>query len=54
LSQLVAQVPVVASGANFTSWQVDVDLPNNAQFWWRCCASDGTSTGAWCRPQRSS
>ena len=47
LSNIVANVPVVASGSDVTSWQVDVGLPNNAQYWWRCCASDGTSTGPW-------
>ncbi len=47
LSNLVAQVPVVASGPVVTSWQVDTDLPNNAQYWWRCQASDGTNTGPW-------
>ena len=47
LSNLVAQVPLVASGAAVSSWQVDTDLPNNAQYWWRCQASDGTNTGPW-------
>ncbi len=47
LSNLAAQVPLVASGAQVTSWQVDTDLPNNAQYWWRCQASDGTNTGPW-------
>ena len=47
LSTLVAQVPVVAAGTAVSSWQVDTDLPNNAQYWWRCQASDGTNSGAW-------
>ena len=47
LSNIVSQVPIVASGATTTPWQVDVDLPNNSQFWWRCRASDGTNTGPW-------
>jgi hypothetical protein len=47
LSNLVAQVPVVASGATVTAWPVDQDLVNNAQYWWRCCANDGTNTGPW-------
>ncbi|MDW8309708.1 MAG: hypothetical protein RMK20_10075, partial [Verrucomicrobiales bacterium] len=47
LSQVVAQVPAIASGPATTSWQVDTDLPNNAQFWWRCRASDGTNIGPW-------
>jgi hypothetical protein len=47
LSNLVAQVPSVASGADLTAWQVDVNLPNNAQYWWRCRATDGTNSGPW-------
>ncbi len=47
LSNLVSQVPAVASGAGVTTWPVDVDLPNNAQYWWRCRASDGANTGPW-------
>jgi hypothetical protein len=44
---LVAQVPAVASGVTTTSWQVDVDLPDHAPYWWRARASDGTNTGPW-------
>ncbi|MCC6356174.1 MAG: hypothetical protein IT577_19995, partial [Verrucomicrobiae bacterium] len=40
LTTLVAQVPVVAQGAQITSWQVDVDLPFEAQYWWRARATD--------------
>ncbi len=47
LSNLVAQVPLVAASSVVSSWQVDTDLPNNAQYWWRCQASDGTNTGPW-------
>ena len=47
LGSLVAQVPAVAAGLDATAWQVDVDLPNNSQFWWRCQASDGTNSGPW-------
>jgi hypothetical protein len=47
LSNLVSQVPGVASGDSVTAWPVDVDLPNNTQCWWRCQASDGTNTGSW-------
>ena len=47
LSNLVSQVPGVASGDSVTAWPVDVDLPNNTQCWWRCQASDGTNTGPW-------
>ncbi len=47
LSQVVAQVPAIASGPLTTSWQVDTDLPNNTQFWWRSRATDGTNTGPW-------
>jgi len=47
LSNIVAQVPVVASGWTTTTWQVDIDLPNNHQYWWRCQATDGTNVGPW-------
>jgi hypothetical protein len=47
LADLVAQVPAVASGITTTSWQVDVDLPDHAPYWWRARASDGTNTGPW-------
>lgn len=47
LSNFVAQVPAVSAGATSTAWQVDVDLPNNAQYWWRCRVSDGSNVGPW-------
>jgi hypothetical protein len=47
LTQMVAQVPAVASGVTTTAWQVDVDLPDHAPYWWRARASDGTNTGPW-------
>jgi hypothetical protein len=47
LTQPVAQIPAVASGVSTTSWQVDVDLPDHAPYWWRARASDGTNTGPW-------
>ena len=47
LSNLVGQVPAVASGPVTTAWTVDTDLPNNAQYWWRCQATDGTNIGPW-------
>jgi len=47
LTQLMAQVPAVASGVATTAWQVDVDLPDNAGYWWRARASDGLHTGPW-------
>jgi hypothetical protein len=48
LSNIVAQVPIVASGADRTSWQVDVTLNNNAQYWWRCRGTEnGTNVGTW-------
>lgn len=50
LTTLMAQVPAVASGLVTTAWTVDTDLPNNAQFWWRCRATDGTNLGPWMTP----
>ena len=50
LTTLVAQVPAVASGATSTAWQVDINLANNTQYWWRANASDGTATGEWSAP----
>jgi len=50
LTHLMSQNVAVASGAGTTAWQVDVNLPNNAQYWWRACANDGTYTGAWSAP----
>lgn len=47
LTQLVAQVPAVASGTGTTSWKVDVNLPDNHFYWWRCRADDGDDTGPW-------
>ena len=47
LTTPVAQVPAVASGPTTTAWTVDIDLPNNAQYWWRCRATDGTNLGPW-------
>ena len=47
LANLVASVPGVAQGLNRSSWTVDVDLPDNAQFWWRCRASDGVNASDW-------
>jgi hypothetical protein len=40
LTNLVAQVPVVAEGTSYTSWQVDVNLPFEARYWWRARATD--------------
>jgi len=47
LSNMVAVVPVLASGTDTTSWQIDPPLANDAQYWWRCQASDGVNTGSW-------
>ncbi|MGB6223448.1 hypothetical protein, partial [Haloferula sp.] len=47
LTQLVAQVPSVASGSATTSWKVDVNLPDNAFYWWRCRADDGDDLSPW-------
>ena len=47
LSNLVAVVPVLASGTGTTAWQVDPPLENDAQYWWRCRANDGAANGPW-------
>ncbi|MCL4178670.1 MAG: fibronectin type III domain-containing protein, partial [Verrucomicrobia bacterium] len=47
LSMLAAQNPGVASGPGNTSWQVDVNLQNNHQYWWRSRAVEGEHTGPW-------
>ena len=47
LSNLVASVPAVAQGVNTTTWTVDTDLPDNAQYWWRCRAADAGGPGPW-------
>jgi fibronectin type 3 domain-containing protein len=47
LSNLLAQVPAVASGIDRSTWQVDVNLANSQQYWWRCRASDASNTGPW-------
>ncbi len=47
LQTLVAQVPSVAAGESVTVWQVDTTLADNAQYWWRCQASDGANVGPW-------
>jgi hypothetical protein len=47
ITQRVAHIPSVASGVTSTSWQVDVDLPDHAPYWWRARASDGINTGQW-------
>ena len=47
LSNLVSQVPVVAAGAETTSWELNADLANHMQYWWRCRASDAATNGPW-------
>ncbi|MBU0679123.1 MAG: immune inhibitor A, partial [Verrucomicrobia bacterium] len=47
LSNLVAQVPSIAGGLTSTAWQVDTDLTDNSQYWWRCRASDASNSGPW-------
>ncbi|HUM29159.1 MAG TPA: immune inhibitor A [Thermoanaerobaculia bacterium] len=47
LTTLVAQVPAVAEGSGITGWTLDVNLADNAQYWWRCRANDGTLDGPW-------
>ncbi|MCC5833411.1 MAG: hypothetical protein JJU20_01645 [Opitutales bacterium] len=50
LENLVAQVPTVAAGAIQTRWQVDVNLPDNAAYWWRARAFKGDLYGDWTEP----
>ena len=47
LSTLAAQVPVVAAGSGSTSWPLDINLVDNARYWWRCRAWYGTNAGPW-------
>jgi hypothetical protein len=47
LTTLVAQNPGIASGVGTTAWQVDVNLLNNHQYWWRCRALQGVNVGPW-------
>jgi hypothetical protein len=47
LTTLVAQNPGIASGSGTTAWQVDVNLQNNTQYWWRCRALQGANIGPW-------
>ncbi len=45
---LVAQNPAIASGASMTSWQIDAELADAGQYWWRCRVTDsGNNEGAW-------
>jgi hypothetical protein len=45
---LVAQNPAIAAGAAITCWQIDADLADETQYWWRCRATDGGShPGPW-------
>jgi hypothetical protein len=47
LSNLVAQVPLVAAQTGTTSWTLDINLADDAQYWWRCRAFYGTNAGPW-------
>ncbi len=48
LTNLVAQVPMVSQQTGTTPWTVDVQLPTNHQYWWRCRATDDSGhTGPW-------
>ena len=48
LTNIVAEVPVIAGGIGTTSWTVDVDLLPDTQYWWRCRATDDSAhTGPW-------
>jgi len=45
---LVAQNPAIAAGAAVTAWQVDTELADETQVWWRCRATDsGANSGPW-------
>ena len=48
LSNLVAIVPVLASGVGTTAWTVTPALEDDAQYWWRCRSIDtGDHSSAW-------
>ncbi|MDD4019269.1 MAG: hypothetical protein PHV28_15155, partial [Kiritimatiellae bacterium] len=48
LSNLVAIVPVLASGVDTTAWVVTPALADDAQYWWRCRSIDtGNNVSAW-------
>jgi hypothetical protein len=47
LTTRVAQNPGIASGVGTSGWQVDVNLVNNQQYWWRCRALQGANVGPW-------
>ncbi|HSO23607.1 MAG TPA: Calx-beta domain-containing protein, partial [Chondromyces sp.] len=48
LTRIVSDVPAVAGGTGTTSWTVGVDLVPEAQYWWRCRATDDSGhTGPW-------
>ncbi|HXR06230.1 MAG TPA: hypothetical protein VN765_02810, partial [Candidatus Acidoferrum sp.] len=47
LSNLVDSVPIVAAGNGTTSWPLDVNLGDNARYWWRCRAWYSNNAGPW-------
>jgi len=47
LTNLLAAAAGVTGGWPFTSWTVDVLLPENQRAWWRVRASDGIQLSAW-------
>ena len=47
LTNQVANVPIIATGATQTEWIVDTDLTDGAQYWWRVRANDGSTNGPW-------
>ncbi len=47
LTNLIASVPVVAEGDILTSWEIDTDLADGLQYWWRSRVNDGTNNGPW-------
>ena len=46
LTTLVTSSTAVAGALPTTTWTVDVDLPEDADYWWRAAAMDAWTTGA--------
>lgn len=51
LSQLVAKASNIPQGIELTtSWEVDIQLPYNATYWWRARTYDGIALSDWTTP----